>query len=70
MRRKYYTEKDVGKSREREIFLWWPMKFDGDWRWWEKVTVKESIHQVDVGGSGEWGNYAHCWCIDGFVDEV
>lgn len=67
MKIQYYTKKDVGTKRTREVFLWFPLEFTGDWRWLEKARIKESIHEVDVGGSMEWGNFVYCWCIDGWV---
>ena len=67
LKSKYELKDRMGDTRTVEKFLWFPRSLPnaaGKWeyRWLERVSIKQIVDTVDVGGSGEWGNYAYCWC--------
>lgn len=66
---KYALQDREGEERTVNKFLLWPRCFDGDktWRWLERADVIEKVMKCDVGGSGEWGNYAWQWVEIGFA---
>lgn len=75
-RNKYSLKDREGEYRVRRKFLLWPRTFtsghkglQNETRWWEKTDIVERVIRMDVGGSGEWGNYAWKWCEVGFADD-
>ena len=64
----------VDRKGERRVvrkFLWFPRCFGGhEWRWLEHAEVVQEVKEIDIGGSGEWGNYIYCWVDVGFVHET
>jgi hypothetical protein len=63
------TKKDVGRLRVVERFLWFPKCLNGEWRWWERVKIIQTIVQYDVGGSMEWGKFAYPWVDQAWARE-
>lgn len=69
--RRYGLKDRLGEQRVWRRFLWWPRQFGaGATRWLEWADVVEEVVEMDVGGSGQWGEYAYEWRAVGFADEV
>ena len=59
---KFYLKDREGEERTVSKFLLFPRRLDSEhWRWLERVDIVEKVLKVDVGGSGEWGNFAWQW---------
>lgn len=68
---KYALKPREGEERIVSKFLLWPRCFEGrHTRWLERTDIVERVVKVDVGGSGEWGNYAWKWAEVGFASEM
>jgi len=68
---KYALKPREGEKRVVSKFLWLPRCFEGrHTRWLERADIIEEVKKMDVGGSGEWGNYAWQWREVGFAEEM
>ena len=66
---KFYLRDQEGQIRLVSKFLLFPRRFqEKHWRWFTTETIVEQVCKVDIGGSGEWGNYAWRWCEQAFAD--
>jgi hypothetical protein len=68
-RSKFFLKDREGETRVVRKFLFFPRCFHNDpfWKWMVWADVVEQVRKVDIGGSGEWGNYAWRWCEIGFA---
>ena len=60
--------KKAMETRIVEKFLWFPKCIGTEWRWWERVKIKQMVRTIDVGGSMQFGRYKHKWCDMSWVD--
>ena len=61
---KWLYDKLINRSGEERVitkFLLFPKKIHNEWRWLEKVFIRQKVIRMDVGGSMEWGKYKHQW---------
>ena len=57
----------VGEKRVVRKFLFWPRNFQTKYtRWLCWVDIVEQVLECDIGGSGQWGEYAYYWREVGF----
>jgi len=66
LKAKFRLENALGERKCLSKFLWFPRwlrnrQGKAEWRWLERSLVTYEVCKVDVGGSGEWGNYAYQW---------
>jgi hypothetical protein len=66
---KFFLKDREGETRVVRKFLFFPRRFHNDplWQWMVWADIVEQVRKVDIGGSGEWGNYAWRWCEIGFT---
>jgi hypothetical protein len=70
-RSKFALKPREGEERVVNKFLLWPRCFGGrSTRWLRRADIVERVVKVDVGGSGEWGNYAWKWVEVAFAKEM
>lgn len=59
----------LGAERTVRRFLIFPTRLGREWRWLERVGIRQKVVDLDVGGSMEWGNYVRCWADYAWAEE-
>ncbi len=54
--RKHYKTPRVGQKRRVRKFLFFPLKLDGELRWWERATITQIYEPKDSQGRYHWRN--------------